>query len=469
MTRSASAAQMREIQDQMQGLKGKISTLKEQARADSLKRRSLQSLRTPSPFTHSRWEHGFGSQGDDESNPASPPLLSPDEDQQKTPTTATPHEFPVTLVQEEDAAQRHVANAHVSPEEDRLPTPPTEKPHDVAFGHDHPQEDPVQDLEDSRSTSPNKTTVSTEEDDQSDPEKAVHPEVDEDQLSGQPEAQEEEVSDYESDAGESQYHESFQHPVSHEDREDAFDYEHFFLHSAMGNLRHTRRDSMSSVSSTDSIETARGADRRASIDTTISTESFRTADEGRASRSSAVEQASSDQPNHDAAARSHRQQHSAYSGFRFRPDETSQEQVSRPRTNSVIHRPVGSSTAVSLHRPSISSFESTGTNRSFPLVNKAKLNAGVLTPGDSPEQGSKHQALGSTGSATRAASSLDSGLPSAVHELSKEDQLLVQSLIAGLGQCVLKLSEGSRASTEGRLNLRRLEAARRILEGLDDV
>jgi hypothetical protein len=53
--------------------------------------------------------------------------------------------------------------------------------------------------------------------------------------------------------------------------------------------------------------------------------------------------------------------------------------------------------------------------------------------------------------------------------LAKEDRALVEGLIAGLGQCVLKLSENSRASTEGRLNLRRLEAARRILEGLDEV
>ncbi|KAG7101418.1 hypothetical protein HYQ44_019079 [Verticillium longisporum] len=52
LTRSASVMQMRDIKDQVSDLKGKISSLREQARADSLKRRSLQSLRTPSPFTH---------------------------------------------------------------------------------------------------------------------------------------------------------------------------------------------------------------------------------------------------------------------------------------------------------------------------------------------------------------------------------------------------------------------------------
>merc|ERR1719160_2292678 len=71
LTRSASVAQMRDIQDQMQGLRGKISTLKQQARADSLKRRSLQSLRTPSPFTHARWDGGFVGTGSLDSSSSS--------------------------------------------------------------------------------------------------------------------------------------------------------------------------------------------------------------------------------------------------------------------------------------------------------------------------------------------------------------------------------------------------------------
>ena len=43
-----------------------------------------------------------------------------------------------------------------------------------------------------------------------------------------------EADDYESDAF---YHDTV---VSHEDREDAFDYEHFFLHSAMGTINQQR-------------------------------------------------------------------------------------------------------------------------------------------------------------------------------------------------------------------------------------
>lgn len=51
LTRARSTNQMRDLRDQMQDLKGKISNLKQKAREDSLRRRSLQSLRTPSPFT----------------------------------------------------------------------------------------------------------------------------------------------------------------------------------------------------------------------------------------------------------------------------------------------------------------------------------------------------------------------------------------------------------------------------------
>nr|POE58663.1 hypothetical protein CFP56_68338 [Quercus suber] len=46
--------------------------------------------------------------------------------------------------------------------------------------------------------------------------------------------------------------------VAHEDRDDAFDYEHFFLHSAMGTYSRARRDSSSSDDSVSSAQTARG-------------------------------------------------------------------------------------------------------------------------------------------------------------------------------------------------------------------
>lgn len=469
LTRSASAAQMREIQDQMQGLKGKISTLKEQARADSMKRRSLQSLRTPSPFTHARWDHGFGgAQGANDSEPPSPALNGP-EDDETTPTETVPPKLPLPeqkVLPESNIAQvdedkpdpqelHQVAPEDVgqalSPDFEDAPSSPTESMSDAAKEVTQTSEDGVQN--DSGEDSSGRA------DSQTLPDGA---EVDSEVSARE---KEDNLSDYDSDAGDSLYHDSYQHPVSHEDREDAFDYEHFFLHSAMGNLRNNRRGSTSSIESNESIETARGPDRRSSIDTTASAESFRTADEGRASRTSVSHEETPRASEFDQRPISHRAQHSAYSGFRFGTESTERPD-NRPRTNSVIHRPVSAAPAASMHRPSVSSFESTGTTRSFPLVNKARLNGGVLTPQASPDQSVKQTGpfpLPDTPTLH------DSGFPSTVSMLAKEDQVLVEGLIAGLGQCVLKLSEGSRASTEGRLNLRRLEAARRILEGLDDV
>ena len=453
----------------MQGLKGKISTLKEQARADSLKRRSLQSLRTPSPFTHARWDHGFGgSSGTNDSEPPSP-ALHEYEDDENTPTETVPPELPLQDAMKTEAPTMLDDRQQIlSPQEDRSSSPAefpiviTPNFEDAVPSDPSPkgvQQEKGDDVE-SDVHDASGEDGSGRADSQTIPDRPVpESEASEEILEGTP-------SEYDSDAGESQYHDSFQHPVSHEDREDAFDYEHFFLHSAMGNLRHTRRDSVSSTESNESAETARGPDRRSSIDTTASAESFRTADEDYASRTSL----SNDEPPkaQEPVQRSvlHRPHHSAYSGFRFGND-SSERPENRTRTNSVIHRPASAAPGASMHRPSISSFESTGTTRSFPLVNKARLNGGILTPMASPDQASKHNP--ETLSLADTASLRGSGFPSTVQMLAKEDQVLVEGLIAGLGQCVLKLSEGSRASTEGRLNLRRLEAARRILEGIDEV
>src|SRR5690242_2405528 len=57
LQRSASATS--ELRGQMNDLKGRISSLRQRAQEDHMRRRSLQSLRTPSPFTSSEvWYHG---------------------------------------------------------------------------------------------------------------------------------------------------------------------------------------------------------------------------------------------------------------------------------------------------------------------------------------------------------------------------------------------------------------------------
>lgn len=52
-----------------------------------------------------------------------------------------------------------------------------------------------------------------------------------------------------------------------------------------------------------------------------------------------------------------------------------------------------------------------------------------------------------------------------IGQLEKEDQALVERMVASLGKCVLGLSENGRAGSESRVFRRRIEAARQILEG----
>lgn len=442
--RSSSAMQMRDLKDQMKDLKGKISSLREQARADSLKRRSLQSLRTPSPFTHAQVDQWYetpdqirGAESGNAvpgRNPWNGELSSVDGDDREKQSTGT-----VTPVPRED--EESVISAYEDVEEDR-----------------------------GRLMAPEAEPVKVAE--------VARPEgVDMDDMHTEDGYQDEEaVEDYNSESGESLYHDTFSTPVSHEDREDAFDYEHFFLHSAMGTISQQRLRS-GSFSSEGSVETTRGPiastedaknqevkprQRRGSGDTTSTMESFATADEGRSHRSGS----GSPKPQ-DGVVTTNGELRTRRSTIEpISEDDTPGQE----RHNSVIRRPFSTSAAhTALHRPSVSSFESTGTNRSFPLVNKAKLAAGVLTPQGSPDQELKQIAdsLMSETASIMESESGDAANPATMQTLEKEDQILVERLVASLGRCVLGLSEAGRATTEARMYRRRIDAARRLLEGED--
>ncbi len=57
--------------------------------------------------------------------------------------------------------------------------------------------------------------------------------------------------------------------------------------------------------------------------------------------------------------------------------------------------------------------------------------------------------------------------PSPVRMLAKEDQVLVERLVASLGKCVLALQESEPSSYESKVWRRRLDAARRVLNGTE--
>ncbi|KAK4230753.1 hypothetical protein QBC38DRAFT_22522 [Podospora fimiseda] len=520
--RPPSVVQMRDIKDQMKDLKGKISSLREQARADSLKRRSLQSLRTPSPFTHSQIDQWY----------AEPPS-----NQASQITIGTLPERNPWNGEEESVDEDVIADVALQLRGSALDEQLTPD-HGGHVEHSEEIREEEEASYDSPITPVDEEGVVEEADDVSDMQ-TENGDVDGEVF--------EDAEDAISESGESLYHDSVQHQISHEDREDAFDYEHFFLHSAMGTMsRHRleRRGSVDSYTSEDSVETTRGPtnyddspatvyprSRRNSSASVSTIETFATAEETRSRKSPMVP---NDGFNPDgmfgesSRASSSRERSRSRSGSTATIKRPSFSAV-RPATSNAIYtntwadsdgsissipeeesgnpetrqnarygntrRPMSVSAYSSMHRPSVSSLESYGTNRSFPLVTKPRDNSnGILTPRESPDQelrnvsstltseiGSvsergKADGLPSEAQRIRAASAasvlgrnINTNSNEPLQALFREDKYLVDRLVASLGQCVLGLTENGRASTESRMYRRRIDKARRILEGLEPV
>lgn len=235
-----SASTTSDLRDQMNDLKGRISNLKQKAKEDHMRRRSMQSLRTPSPFTAAAetWYSG----ADGAKNGGSPvtadaglglKMDSPTrkalyEDEGSNSSRSTPKTKPVsTPPQQFDAVK-------VDPMMERSEAENTDKLYSltgVEGGAVREIEAGVEDEEDA-------------EDNDGDDDSDFVSVVDEDLEGG----------------GDSVYEDAvYEMPVTerHEDRVDAFDYEHFFLHSAMGTYSSVSRRSSSSYESTDSAETTR--------------------------------------------------------------------------------------------------------------------------------------------------------------------------------------------------------------------
>lgn len=445
--RAASANQMRDIRDHMTDLKGRLSSLRDQARADSLKRRSLQSLRTPSPFTHAPVEQWYSSQRPStQSSEALPQTEKPTSDTGSLRRrTDKPGGIDGGSIHE-DGSDNEVADNSMLGFVDVVDEDEEMVPHDIpVFAEDDYEDD-----------------LRTED--------------------GFDEYRDDFV-DMRSDSEASMYHDSVQHQLSHEDREDAFDYEHFFLHSAMGSMtrrRMERRGSDTTYTSEESIETTRGPDfveekghvrqRRGSQGSVSTVASFATATEGRSTRLDGNVAVGAMEPPSEPAEHkrtsSEQAKRATFGGIAFAAgyNDSGSDQSSRPPSSLHNKKPNNA------HRPSVSSIGSSGTNRSFPLVNKPKSN-GVLTPRDSPEQGER-QTVDNIRSETSSLYDLDSmagdNTAAAMTALSKDDQILVQRLVASLGKCVLGLTESGRASTESRVARKRIEQAKRVLEGMSD-
>ena len=269
LARARSTTQMHELREQMQDLKGKISTLKQRAREDSLKRRSLQSLRTPSPFTAAeQWYMGAPSAEGSQSAPGSglaevsSALPSAEEERlevKKEPLNDSPqdsgHASPVIEQDFHTANGSTVQGSEIHTEPNLGNEAPTgDLQAKVKSGDGYPSKkkrlvliDEPLPVEQNNGI-PNEAAY--EEPTPADGE-AVTAEIDnpEDSL-----------------YGDEDYHDTSTSPIveRHEDRPDAFDYEHFMLHSALGSYSgigmrrsSTRKARASSLSSESSVETTK--------------------------------------------------------------------------------------------------------------------------------------------------------------------------------------------------------------------
>lgn len=555
LTRSASVAQMRDLKDQMKDLKGKISSLREQARADSMKRRSLQSLRTPSPFTHARVDQWYAE--------AQPEQASAS----RAAAERNPWNGELSSIDGDDQEGRDVTDDEsvISGYED-----PEDSVTELRHPNQHRAESPIlggESIAPPQMPAQNEKTKEEQEVEQEEQEEHEGGDDMDDMQTENGDIDEEAVEDDASESGESSYHDTLQHPISHEDREDAFDYEHFILHSALGTISQQRLGRRGSFSSEGSVETTRGPiaaepkndgdrngssasrrGRRGSGASTSTVESFATATERPATRTNRSS-SGSDEVTTTTTTSATTWEYPAQlvsASARGAPESpltakkgafsssgagagwangangangasakrNSAEEPRQTQQPPVARRPA-SSAAGTLHRPSISSFESTGTMRSFPLINRKKASfsttTGIITPNaSSPDEELKNisetlmnetasiceqqaEANGSNGrgaarrqhhnrysstdsdgrrsasgsSGSPGGSAKDDASPAAMQTLLKEDRYMVERLVGNLGRCVLGLTESGRASAESRMYRRRIDAARRILEGVD--
>ena len=247
LTRARSTNQMRDLRDQMQDLKGKISTLKQRANEDNMRRRSMQSLRTPSPFTAAeQWYTGQPAEEAGQSAAQGPRLVEGPKvpDTEVTPNSAAPEDLGhIAAATEEDVTSW---NGDLTIE-DPLPkstsveeksTPRISQVESIGYHRDQSQS-PAQRLIIIDDTS------------------SVDIDGKEDSL-----------------YGDQDYHETSAEPLvpRHEDRPDAFDYEHFILHSAIGSYSgvgvrrsSSMRKRRNSDSSTSSVETTKARDTASEV------------------------------------------------------------------------------------------------------------------------------------------------------------------------------------------------------------
>jgi hypothetical protein len=229
-----------DLRQQMHDLKGRISSLKEKAREDGMKRRSLNSLRTPSPFTQAEiWYHGADAYkgqavstdaGVGERSPISPVVANGAFPVHKLSNSPSPTG---STHRKQQGPTLHIKNKNSDDVRQRS-----------EYEESH-YEDANEDAEEADDSYGDLSESVDAQDAEYGEEIIASNEADF-------------IDDEHSQSGaESNYMDPEYVPLAerHEDRADAFDYEHFILHSAMGTYSSASR--RSSSASDDSAETTR--------------------------------------------------------------------------------------------------------------------------------------------------------------------------------------------------------------------
>lgn len=215
-SRTQSQLQVHDLQDQMKGLHIKISSLKVKTQEDNLRRRSLQSLRTPSPLTAADPWYVNAMEYRDKRGHLSPnpnggrltPEYARDAQNQNGDKSARNSGESGRSVDTNSSSKKARADSQI-----------VEQPEDVAEIYEDAEEGGYDnDME-----------------------------IDRDELNEiLREPLDEDLDDV----------------TPHEEREDAFDYEHFILHSALGNYSRSKLRRANSNVSNVSVETTRPAHAR---------------------------------------------------------------------------------------------------------------------------------------------------------------------------------------------------------------
>ena len=487
---SRSSSATGNLRAQMDELKGKISSLRERAREDNLRRQSLNSLRTPSPFTTAEnWYHGAdtykGQAWTTDAGIGWSPNSSPvaknaptglevlqnrmKHDQHNKPKAAsaqsqdTPSDYQESNYEDAEASFDH---AKADSEKNHAPVASssnmtgTERAYNidddfreekVLMGPDDPALDEV--VAPVRCAKP-------------EPEPEPEPQL-EAQLEAQPEAQPEpkpkpepeaepevgergeitdEGFDGESVSGHSEYFEASPMVAErHEDRADAFDYEHFFLHSAMGTLR---RDS---VSSEGSIQTTRAVSPKRP------TTAIRTLSPNEGERSPGLHRRSQSVETISTIASFQTATEGKGSDKNFEEDEAADNLL-----DTVTQQIINSNAPVrQVGDPS--PIKAPGLGSPARPISK-KSSERPMTPVTSNLVARSLLQMHSPGFAL-ASTFLENDSISGPSEQLQQDRALVASVLASLQQACRKMQSQPADAYERRVWRRRLDAARRALDG----